>query len=120
MDQVRGTERFMELRSVRCKSRCLPCYKARGQPSVGERRRSPPSDPQLGAGSGRSQVGAQAGGARTWEVETWDGVQRGCRRSRPEVSALLFRVSLSPTLIPSLPPPPYPPTPPLAPAGSPL
>ncbi|XP_005884416.1 PREDICTED: otopetrin-2 [Myotis brandtii] len=28
MDHVRGTERFMELSSVRCKSRCLPRYKA--------------------------------------------------------------------------------------------
>lgn len=35
MDHARGTERFMES-SVRCKSRCLPRYKARAQPGVGE------------------------------------------------------------------------------------
>lgn len=60
MDHVSGTERFMELSSRGCKSPCPARYKAPVQPGVGERKRSPPSDPQLSAGSRPSQVGPRA------------------------------------------------------------
>lgn len=102
MDHVSGTERLVEPSSPGCKSLCPPRSKAPVQPGVGERRRSPPSDRQLGAGSRRSQVGALGQGAHGF------GEWRPCPGSDRAAAAGRGRSQLFSSPLPELPRSPQP------------